>query len=61
MSYSGYGLSSDGVHSAELGAVCRTNQAAINDVNNPAWIFGDMEKWPDIARKQRTYHQQNPF
>ncbi len=30
------------------------NQAAINDVNNPAWVFGDgiLEKVLNIARKR---------
>ena len=52
--YSGYGLPSDGVPLQRNLSRVPYNQAAINDVNNPAWIFGDgiLEKVLNIARKR---------
>ena len=52
--YSGYGLPSDGVPLQRNLSRVPYNQAAINDVNNPAWVFGDgiLEKVLNIARKR---------
>ena len=52
--YSGYGLPSDGVSLQRNLSRVPYNQAAINDVNNPAWVFGDgiLEKVLNIARKR---------
>lgn len=54
--YSGYGLSSNGVALQRSLSRVPYNQAAIDDVNNPAWVFGDgiLEKVLNIAR-QRGY------
>lgn len=50
----GYGLPSDGVPLQRNLSRVPYNQAAINDVNNPAWIFSDgiLEKVLNIARKR---------
>ena len=52
--YSGYGLPSDGVPLQRNLSRVPYNQVAINDVNNPAWVFGDgiLEKVLNIARKR---------
>ena len=52
--YSGYGLPSDGVSLQRNLSRVPYNQTAINDVNNPAWVFGDgiLEKVLNIARKR---------
>ena len=52
--YSGYGLPSDGVQLQRNLSRVPYNQVAINDVNNPAWVFGDgiLEKVLNIARKR---------
>jgi len=52
--YSGYGLPSDGVPLQRNLSRVPYNQLAINDVNNPAWVFGDgiLEKVLNIARKR---------
>jgi len=52
--YSGYGLPSDGVPLQRNLSRVPYNQAAINDVNNPAWVFSDgiLEKVLNIARKR---------
>ena len=52
--YSGYGLSSDGVPLQRNLSRVPYNQATINDVNNPAWVFGDgiLEKVLNIARQR---------
>lgn len=52
--YSGYGLPNDGVPLQRNLSRVPYNQAAINDVNNPAWVFGDgiLEKVLNIARKR---------
>ena len=52
--YSGYGLPSDGVPLQRNLSRVPYNQAAINDVNNPAWVFGDgiLEKVLTIDRKR---------
>ena len=52
--YSGYGLPSDGVPLQRNLSRVPYNQAAINDVNNPAWVFGDgiLEKVLNIARQR---------
>ena len=52
--YSGYGLPSDGVPLQRNLSRVPYNQAAINNVNNPAWVFGDgiLEKVLNIARKR---------
>ena len=52
--YSGYGLPSVGVPLQRNLSRVPYNQVAINDVNNPAWVFGDgiLEKVLNIARKR---------
>ena len=52
--YSGYGLPSDSVPLQRNLSRVPYNQVAINDVNNPAWVFGDgiLEKVLNIARKR---------
>lgn len=52
--YSGYGLPSDGVPLQRNLSRVPYNQVAINDVDNPAWVFGDgiLEKVLNIARKR---------
>ena len=60
--YSGYGLSSNGVALQRSLSRVPYNQAAIDDVNNPAWVFGDgiLEKVLNIAR-QRGYITGNQY
>ena len=60
--YSGYGLSSNGVALQRSLSRVPYNQAAIDDVNNPAWVFGDgiLEKVLNIAR-QRSYITGNQY
>lgn len=60
--YSGYGLSSNGVALQRSLSRVPYNQAAIDDVNNPAWVFGDgiLEKVLNIAR-QRGYITDNQY
>ena len=60
--YSGYGLSSYGVALQRSLSRVPYNQAAIDDVNNPAWVFGDgiLEKVLNIAR-QRGYITGNQY
>lgn len=60
--YSGYGLSSNGVALQRSLSRVPYNQVAIDDVNNPAWVFGDgiLEKVLNIAR-QRGYITGNQY
>lgn len=60
--YSRYGLSSNGVALQRSLSRVPYNQAAIDDVNNPAWVFGDgiLEKVLNIAR-QRGYITGNQY
>ena len=62
LGYSGYGLSSNGVALQRSLSRVPYNQAAIDDVNNPAWVFGDgiLEKVLNIAR-QRGYITGNQY